>query len=299
MKISVGPILYYWPKQQVLDFYQQMLEAPVDIIYLGEAVCSKRHELRTDEWIELAAELNKSGKQVVLSTLALIEARSELSGLQKVCDNNDGLLVEANDMAAVQMLSEQKLPFVCGHSINIYNAHTLRILQQQGMQRWVMPVELNRETLGNILSDAGEMGFADQIETEVFSYGKLPLAYSARCFTARMRNLPKDDCRYSCIDYPDGVAMQTQEDEKLFTLNGIQTMSGSCYDLIPQVPEMVDMGVNVVRVSPQSDGTEKIIEQFREVIDSGKSETSLIARQHCNGYWFGQSGMDQVLDTAV
>ncbi|MCB1661491.1 MAG: U32 family peptidase [Pseudomonadales bacterium] len=296
MKISVGPILYYWPKQQVLDFYQRLLDSSVDIIYLGEAVCSKRHELRIEDWIELAVKLNESGKQVVLSTLALIEARSELSGLQKICSNNAGILVEANDMAAVQMLSEKGLPFVSGSSINIYNAHTLKILQQQGMQRWVMPVELNRETLSDILTEAKAMGYLDQIETEVFAYGKLPLAYSARCFTARMKNLPKDDCRYSCIDYPDGVVMETQEDQELFTLNGIQTQSGYCYNLLPQLPEMINLGVDVVRISPQFEGTEQVVQQFRNSLDKGKVDTGLIARQHCNGYWFGQSGMSTVQD---
>jgi len=296
VKISVGPILYYWPKQQVLDFYQGLLDSPVDIIYLGEAVCSKRHELRIEDWIALAAELSESGKQVVLSTLALIEARSELSGLQKICANNASILVEANDMAAVQMLSDKGLPFVSGSSINIYNTHTLQILQRQGMQRWVMPVELNRETLADILGEAKQMGVADQLETEVFAYGKLPLAYSARCFTARLRNLPKDDCRYSCIDYPDGVSMETQEDQELFTLNGIQTQSGYCYNLLPQLQEMTDLGVDIVRISPQFEGTERIVQQFRDGIDQGKVENGLIARQHCNGYWFGQSGMSIVQD---
>ena len=46
MKISLGPILYYWPRDTLLDFYAQAAHWPVDIIYLGETVCSRRH--RTD-----------------------------------------------------------------------------------------------------------------------------------------------------------------------------------------------------------------------------------------------------------
>ena len=290
MKLSLGPILYYWPHQKVHDFYQQMLDAPVDIIYLGEAVCSKRQELRTQDWLNLAAELCESGKQVVLSTLALIEARSEISALKKICDNSP-CLIEANDMAAVQMLSERNLPFVAGTSINIYNTHTLATLHKRGLKRWVMPVELNRDTLTGILDDARTMGFADDIETEVFSYGKLPLAYSARCFTARAKNLPKDDCQLSCIDYPDGIAMNTQEDQRLFTINGIQTQSGSCYNLLHQWRQMRDMGVDILRISPQSEGTRGVLETFDDAISNEITPLGLIPEEQCNGYWYGEPGM--------
>ena len=41
------------------------------------------------------------------------------------------------------------------------------------------------------------------MQTEVFGFGRMPLAFSARCFTARHQPA-KDDCRFSCIDHPDG-----------------------------------------------------------------------------------------------
>jgi hypothetical protein len=42
------------------------------------------------------------------------------------------------------------------------------------------------------------------VETEVFAFGKLPLAFSARCFTARHYGLNKDDCQFKCLDHPEG-----------------------------------------------------------------------------------------------
>ncbi|MBQ0806386.1 MAG: U32 family peptidase [Porticoccus sp.] len=296
MKLSLGPILYYWPHQKVADFYQQAIQSPADIIYLGETICSKRQELRTPDWLELAAALLESGKEVVLSTLALIEARSELSSLRKICDNS-GCLIEANDIAAVELLSEKKLPFVAGTSINIYNAHTLQILHKAGLQRWVMPVELNRTTLKNILSDAQKMGFLDKIETEIFSYGRLPLAYSARCFTARAKDLQKDDCQLKCIEYPDGIPLHTQENQSLFTINGIQTQSGQIYNLLDEYSAMAEIGVDIMRVSPKSTGTFEVLEQFSQAILGETISAQLIAsdvknNEYCNGYWFGQPGMD-------
>ena len=46
MQLSLGPILTYWPRAQVLRFYEDVAASQVNIVYLGEAVCSRRHELR-------------------------------------------------------------------------------------------------------------------------------------------------------------------------------------------------------------------------------------------------------------
>jgi len=82
-KLSLGPILYYWSREQVIDFYKSISGAPVDVVYLGETVCSKRRLMRFDDWMDVADMLEKSGKQVVLSTLTLLEANSELASLKK------------------------------------------------------------------------------------------------------------------------------------------------------------------------------------------------------------------------
>ncbi len=290
MQLSLGENLFFWKRQDVYDFYQQMLEQPLDIIYIGESVCSKRRELKTQDWIDLAKELAKSGKQVVLSTLSLIEAESELKTLRRLCDNGE-LLVEANDMAAVQLMAERKLPFVAGPAINIYNARALQALHKQGLKRWVMPVELSAETLADIISDAQQMGFGDQVESEVFSYGYLPLAFSARCFTARAKNLPKDNCQFVCIDYPEGLPMTSQEDQSVFTINGIQTMSGQVYNLLPEVEQMKTMGVDIVRVSPQPEGIDQVIQQFRGVIDGDSNQILTIPADAVNGYWYKNAGL--------
>jgi len=290
MKISLGPILYFWERNTIYDFYEQIARTPVDVVYLGETVCAKRRQLSLGDWLDLAYTLSSRGKQVILSTLTLIEAESELSQLRKICQNGD-FLVEANDMSAVQLLSEQAIPFVAGPFINIYNAQTLRLLVKQGLQRWVMPVELSRQTLDQILLEANKLGIADQFETEVFSYGRLPLAFSARCFTARAYNIPKDSCEFICSRHPDGMPLQSQEGDDVFTINGIQTQSGSRYNLLPQLTAMRSLGVDIVRLSPESSGMEDIIQQFHKARQSGV-EILEVSSDSCNGYWFQRAGME-------
>ncbi|WP_461482248.1 U32 family peptidase [Porticoccus sp.] len=296
MQLSLGPILYYWPRQRIDDFYQQALHSPADIVYLGETVCPKRRELRPQDWLELAVSLAEAGKQLVLSTLALIESRADLATLRKLCEHS-GCLMEANDMAAVELLSERRLPFVAGPAINIYNARSLRQLHRAGLMRWVMPVELNRETLRDILEELRQLGIGEQLETEVFCHGHLPLAYSARCFTARALNLAKDDCRLSCLDYPDGLPLYTRDNRILFNLNGIQTQSGRVYNLLPAYRELEEMGVDILRISPAASGTFETLAQFDRARNGATAPPPLIAsdrpdEEFCNGYWYGNPGMD-------
>lgn len=290
MKISLGPILYFWERNTIFDFYEQISRTAVDIIYLGETVCAKRRQLSLGDWLDLAYNLKSRGKQVVLSTLTLLEAESELNQLRKICENGD-FLVEANDMSAVQILSEQRIPFVSGPFINIYNAQTLQVLINSGLQRWVMPVELSRQTLDQILQTANKMGLSEKFETEVFSYGKLPLAFSARCFTARAYNLPKDNCQFICGQHEDGMPLQSQEGDNVFTINGIQTQSGSHYNLLPQLPSMRSLGVNIIRLSPQAKGMEDIIQLFHHARTNGVDIVN-IGDDNCNGYWFQRAGME-------
>ena len=288
MKLSLGPLLYYWPKQTTEDFYHQAMNSDADIIYLGETVCSKRREFKARDWINLAKELNHQGKEIVLSSMALLEAPSEVKVLKQLCENGE-MSVEANDIGGIQLLSEKKVPFVCGPAINCYNAHTLKLFVNKGMHRWVMPVELSRDWLQKALTDAEKIGIRGQFEVEVFAHGHLPLAYSARCFTARSENKAKDDCELCCIKYPQGRATSTQEDQQVFVLNGIQTQSGYCYNLLNDIESMAGL-VDVARISPSSLDSLTTLAQFKQK-SLGAEQYVKHNNLQCNGYWHQIAGL--------
>jgi collagenase-like PrtC family protease len=297
-KLSLGPILYYWSREAVFDFYEKISKTPVDIVYLGETVCSKRRIMKEKDWLVIAKQLKNSGKEVILSTLTLLEANSELSKLQRICEStykDTEYAIEANDMAAVNILAG-KQSFITGPAINIYNSRTLNVLARQGLKRWVLPVELSMQALSDIIAEC-----PNQVETEIFAYGRLPLAYSARCFTARSHNLPKDDCQFRCLDDPDGLLLSTREDDPFLVLNGIQTQSAKTCNLISDIDDTIKLGVDVLRISPQSNHTEKIINIFYECLHKKKTIkeaeqalTSLMPVGACNGYWHGGAGMEKV-----
>ena len=292
MKLALGPILYFWSRDDVFAFYEQAAQWPVDIVYLGEVVCAKRRTLRLDDWLTIAERLSAAGKEVVLSTLVLNEAESERLAMRRIVDNGR-FMVEANDMAAVQMCSG-KGAFVAGPHLNIYNPESLALMHELGARRWVMPVELARETLA-AMQTAKPAG----LETEIFAYGRLPLAFSARCFTARNHHLPKDDCQLRCAEYADGLMMLAQDGQPFLTINGIQTQSAAVCNLLGNLDEMQTLGVDVVRLSPHSLQMAEVVKRFRAVIDGSESVAQAQAaleahtlKPFCNGYWYGEAGMD-------
>ena len=290
-RLALGPVLYYWPKQVLLDFYDEIAATPVDIVYLGETICARRREMHAGDWLALARRLRAAGKQVVLSTLALIEAGSELSSVGKICRQRE-FPVETNDMGAIRMRAGRG-DFIAGHSINIYNHRTLDTLAGLGLRRWVMPVELSRVALADILAQA-----AKPVETEVFACGRLPLAYSARCYTARAHDLPKDNCGFRCLDHADGMLLKTREGEPFLTLNGIQTQSASVFNLAGEIDAMRAIGVDVLRISPLAEATAEIISVFADAVagrlaaaDARSRIGAMLSSPTCDGYWHGEPGM--------
>ena len=227
----------------------------------------------------------------MLCTQAVIESEADLRALRGVVCNGR-FPVEANEMGAVQLLAD-RTRFVAGPHINLYNPPALRVLAALGMMRWVLPLELPRTALAGMQRER-----PPGVETEVFALGRMPLAFSARCFTARHHGLRKDDCDFRCREDPDGLLLRTQEGAPFLVLNGIQTQSAAVYSLAGQIEELSALGVDVLRLSPQSEHMGDVVEWFRARLDgrcpaaqADAALAPLLPGPMVAGYWHGRAGM--------
>jgi collagenase-like PrtC family protease len=295
MKIAIGPLLFGWPEAKIQEFYLSLAEeSDVDILYLGEVVCSKR-TISGIEWqLKLAAQLQESGKEVVLSTLAMPTTEGELQSIRDLtaAAGEMNLTIEANDMASVAIASQLGVEFVAGPHLNVYSHGTLEQMCRHGAKRVVLPLEIPAKDIPDVIGQSS-------VEVEYFAHGHLPLTFSARCYTARSHGLSKQECRHVCFLNPDGIEMHTLDDHDFATINGTQIMSYRPFTAINRLAELAGFGVRTLRLSPQASGMSETVRHFRAAADgllAGDAALKALTGgdpagdRFCNGYYHGRQG---------
>ncbi len=287
--LSLGPVLFNWDAEDKRDFYFRIAdEAPLDTVYVGEVVCSKRASFFDPYLPAVVERLRRGGKQVVHSTLALILSEREMDAVRALAGVSD-LLIEANDIGSVALLAGR--PHMVGPFVNVYNEGTLEYLASQGASRVSLPWELSSQPLATLAKSA-----VAELEVQVF--GRVPLAISARCYHARAHGLHKDGCQYVCAEDRDGMSVETLDGESFLSVNGTQTLSHTVSNLIGELEELQEMGIRAFRLWPHSIDMVAVTEVFRDVLDSkrtahdGRRRLEALAgfAPFSNGFYYGREG---------
>jgi collagenase-like PrtC family protease len=275
LELTVGPLQYWWARPQMMAFYAEVADSAARRVVLGEVVCSRRNEYKVDDWLALARDLKAAGKEVVLATQALVMSEAELRTLRRIAEQ-DEFAVEAGDASALRVLWQAgqlrpgRAGFTIGPHINVYSREALQEHAALGATRWVPPLELALDATARINPpDDPVVGPAGVVRSEVFAFGRMPLAFSARCFTARHHRLNKDECEFRCQDDADGLLLKTSEGDAFLVLNGIQTQSAALHCLIGEAQALRAAGASAVRLSPCSRGFARVIELFDAALNRG------------------------------
>ena len=78
---------------------------------------------------------------------------------------------------------------------------------------------------------------------------------------ARAHDRTRDSCRFVCDQDSDGRVLNTLEDEPILAINGIQTLSYTCLNLVNELEELADNGIGRFRISPHSSGAIAVAER--------------------------------------
>lgn len=296
-ELTLGPILFHWPAEQKLDFYARIAdEAPVDTVYLGEVICSKRSPFFDKHYDEVAERLMRGGKKVVFSSLAEVMIKRERNMMAGFCETED-FEVEINDTSGLFYMSGK--PHRVGPLMNTYNDETLAYQAGRGATHFGLPVELPRDAAVVLAQKASELG----VELEIQVFGRASLALSARCYHARAHGRIKDNCQFVCEEDPDGMPLNTLDNQAFLSINGIQTLSHTYLNYLAELEDMQALGISHFRLSPHTQNMVEIADVFRKALDgetgAAEAQTRLetlgIPAPFSNGFWHGQAGFKQVV----
>ena len=293
LHLTVGPVLFHWAPETLVDFYARLAdEAPVDRVVVGEVVCSKRQPFYEDKLPAAIERLQRAGKHVAITSLALPTLPRELKAARSMFGS--GIEVELNDLSSLG--AAKGGVFSVGPLINVYNEATLGYLVSAGAKRVCLPPELPFASVEKLARAGVEKGAA----VEVWAYGRPPLAISARCYHARIHGLHKDSCKFVCGGDPDGLTVKTVDGRDFLAVNGVQTLGDAYVNLIGDAVKLAGAGVAALRLSPHSGDFVALTKVFRAAVSGelGGSEALAAAQKlapaagFTHGFLLGTSGAE-------
>ncbi len=291
-KLTLGPIQFHWPAQQKIDFYARIAdEAAIDTVYLGEVICSKRSPFFDKHYAEVTERLERGGKTVVFATLAEVMLKRERNMMAGFCEETEHL-IEVNDTSGLWHLNDR--PHMIGPLMNVYNEDTMTYLASKGATRFCLPPELPGTSVEGMCEHAKTLG----VDIEVQVFGRTSLALSARCYHARAHGRIKDNCQFVCEEDPDGMPLDTLTGQRFLAINGIQTLSHTYLNLLPELARLKTMGASHYRLVPHTQDMVAVAQIYRDALDakttSDEAESKLagldIPAPFANGFWHGKAG---------
>lgn len=293
MDLTVGANAFFWSAEAVRSFYAGLAKAPVARVAIGEWVCSKRLPFWQDEIPAAIDTLQNAGKEVAISSLALITLPRERRQTAELVEA--GLPVEVNDLSALRHLPESAA-FWVGPVVNVYNEGTLEWLARRGATRICLPPELPLASVTRL----AQAGKAAGVAIEVWGHGRAPLAISARCYHARLHDRAKDSCQFVCGEDPDGRDVDTLDGQPFLTVNGVQTLGRAVTTVAAQIDDLRHAGVSSLRLSPHVGDFAGVAAAYGRALRgepglAGQLAALMPGTAFCDGFLAARPGVD--LDT--
>jgi collagenase-like PrtC family protease len=148
------------------------------------------------------------------------------------------------------------------HFIEPHIAEVIERLEAAGKTSICLPPELPFTSVEKIVASAPAIAF------EIFAFGRMPLAISARCAHARSKGKIKDNCQFGCGEDPDGLPVKTLDRQSFLAINGVQTVAHTCQALLGELAGLAACGISAIRLSPQDCDMMAVAKLYRAVLDN-------------------------------
>ncbi len=227
-----------------------------DAIYCGTSLLSLRTRAEMEDsdlynTIQFAHSINKK-VYVTINIFAFDDRYDDIIEQAKILNELkvDGIIVA--DGGIVEII-KQYAPDVDIHistQANIVSYHTSKFWYNNGAKRVILARELNKEQIREIIKNKPK-----DLETEIFVHGAICFGYSGRCFLSDFlcnRSANLGDCAQSCRWSYNMYLEETNNPGNLIPIEtdekGTYILSSKDLCLIKEIPEIVEMGVNSLKI---------------------------------------------------
>ena len=227
-----------------------------DAVYCGTGALSLRSRAEVDnEELECTIKYAHSIGKKVYATINIYaqdsmykEIKNQVQILNKLAV--DGII--ASDGGVIELIKQiaPDIPIHISTQANTLSSHTAEFWYKNGAKRVILSREMNKNQIKYLIDNTPQ-----GLETEIFVHGAICWAYSGRCYLSDFlscRNANLGDCAQSCRwsynmyleeKRNPGNLMPVETDE-----NGTYILSSKDLCLIKQIPDIIEMGVNSLKI---------------------------------------------------
>lgn len=227
-----------------------------DAVYCGTSSLSlrTRADMKDDDLVNTIKYAHKIGKKVyvTINIFAWDEKYEEIINMAKTLEElkPDGVIIADGGIMEVFKKYAPSIPINVSTQANIVSLHDCNFWYKNGGKRMIMARELNKNQLKYIMENKPK-----DMEVEIFIHGAICFSFSGRCFLSDFlacRSANLGDCAQSCRWSYNLYAEEKNNPGEFMPIEtneyGTSIFSSKDLCLIKEIPEIVDMGVDSLKI---------------------------------------------------
>lgn len=226
-----------------------------DAVYVGTPNLSLRSRAKLDyEDLENTIKYAKERGKKVYAAINIFAYDNQYDEIRKQAEFLEKHKIDGIIAADPGVINEIKkyapnTPLNISTQANTISYHTANFWHDFGAKRIITGREMSKDELKVLIENK-----AKDLEIEIFIHGAICFAYSGRCFLSDFlanRSANCGDCAQSCRWKYNVVLEEKNSKNQMYIdeeQNGINILSSKDMCLIKELPEIIDMGIDSLKI---------------------------------------------------